>query len=69
MAGAERVFELIDETPESREAARQAALGGDVAFEDVSFAYTPDAPVLKHVSLHARPSFCPAVKNEIKFSA
>jgi len=54
VAGAERVFELIDETPESREAARQAALGGDVAFEDVSFAYTPDAPVLKHVSLHAR---------------
>ncbi|MCW5844196.1 MAG: ABC transporter ATP-binding protein [Caldilinea sp.] len=58
VAGAERVFELIDETPEHVAAAAPVAtktLAGDVIFDDVSFAYTPDAPVLKHVSLHASP--------------
>jgi ATP-binding cassette subfamily B protein len=58
VAGAERVFELIDETPEhvaSAAPAEAAPVAGDVRFEDVSFAYTPDAPVLKHVSLHASP--------------
>jgi ATP-binding cassette subfamily B multidrug efflux pump len=56
VAGAERVFALIDETPERQEAAAPLAqVGGEVSFEDVSFAYTPDAPVLKQVSLHARP--------------
>ena len=79
MAGAERVFELIDETSEHGDApaqdpavdsaqkhraaaaaqdaasrAQPAALTGEVIFEDVSFAYTPDAPVLERVSLHAR---------------
>ncbi|MFO7634922.1 MAG: ABC transporter ATP-binding protein [Caldilinea sp.] len=56
VAGAERVFELIDEAAEHGETATLAqptALGGDVVFEDVSFAYTPDAPVLKEISLHA----------------
>ena len=28
---------------------------GDVVFDDVSFAYEPGTPVLKHVSLHAQP--------------
>ena len=58
VAGAERVFELIDETPEHVVAAAPAgdtAVRGDVLFDDVSFAYTPDAPVLRHVSLHASP--------------
>ncbi len=62
VAGAERVFELIDETPEqvatvltAQSESQSAPLGGEVAFEEVSFAYTPDAPVLQHVSLHALP--------------
>ncbi|HAJ36549.1 MAG TPA: multidrug ABC transporter ATP-binding protein [Chloroflexi bacterium] len=56
IAGAERVFALIDEPPESQEdAAPLAPVRGEVIFEQVSFAYTPDAPVLKAVSLHARP--------------
>jgi len=56
IAGAERVFALIDEAPESQEtAAALATVKGEVIFEDVSFAYTPAAPVLKGVSLHARP--------------
>ncbi|RYG54143.1 ATP-binding cassette domain-containing protein, partial [bacterium] len=28
---------------------------GDVVFEDVSFGYVADVPILKHVSLHAKP--------------
>ena len=40
------------DAPDARPA---PSLGGDVAFEDVCFAYQPDVPVLKHVSLHARP--------------
>lgn len=58
VAGAERVFDLIDEKPEHVVAATvegAAPLTGDVVFDDVSFAYSPDAPVLKHVSLHASP--------------
>jgi ATP-binding cassette subfamily B multidrug efflux pump len=55
VAGAERVFALIDETPESQEnAAPLAQVEGEVTFENVDFAYTPDAAVLKQVSLHAR---------------
>lgn len=57
VAGAERVFEVIDESPET-DALGARALGrirGEVVFEDVSFGYEPDTPVLKHIDLHARP--------------
>ena len=58
IAGAERVFEIIDEVPELQDAPdahRLEATRGDVVFDDVSFAYVQDVPVLKHVSLHAEP--------------
>jgi ATP-binding cassette subfamily B protein len=57
IAGAERVFEIIDEDPEvdAPNARPLEAIAGDVVFEDVSFSYEPGVPVLKHVSLHARP--------------
>ncbi|NMB88611.1 MAG: ABC transporter ATP-binding protein [Chloroflexi bacterium] len=58
LAGAERFFETIDELPEPADAPGAAALeqvAGDVVFDDVSFAYQPGTPVLKHVSLHASP--------------
>lgn len=58
LAGAERVFEVLDEIPElsdSPEAQALEHIEGDVAFEDVCFAYEKDVPVLKHVSFHARP--------------
>jgi ATP-binding cassette subfamily B protein len=56
MAGAERVFEIIDETPEvdARQVESPQKIRGDVKFEQVSFAYREDVPVLKGVSLHAR---------------
>ncbi len=56
MAGAERVFEIIDETPEidARQGEASPKIRGDVVFDQVSFAYRADVPVLKKVSLHAR---------------
>ncbi|HQE93959.1 MAG TPA: ABC transporter ATP-binding protein [Anaerolineae bacterium] len=57
IAGAERVFEILDETPElidAPEAIPLEDIRGDVVFTDVCFGYQPDVPVLKHVSLHAR---------------
>jgi len=58
LAGAERVFELLDQQPEPIDvpgALVPADLRGEVVFEDVSFGYEPGAPVLKNVSLRAEP--------------
>ena len=58
LAGAERVFQVLDEHPELEDAPHallMPTVRGDVVFDDVSFAYDPDVPVLKHVSLHAEP--------------
>jgi ATP-binding cassette subfamily B multidrug efflux pump len=58
VAGAERVFETIDEVPELTDAADAQPLirvAGSVRFDDVSFAYEKETPVLKHISLQARP--------------
>jgi ATP-binding cassette, subfamily B, multidrug efflux pump len=57
LAGAERVFEIMDEAPEPDAAPQRplARIRGDVVFDDVTFSYRKGAPVLKRVSLHARP--------------
>jgi ATP-binding cassette subfamily B protein len=57
LAGAERVFELLDEEPEidAEAAERRAITRGEVRFEDVSFSYDGVTPVLKGVDLHAEP--------------
>jgi ATP-binding cassette subfamily B protein len=58
LAGAERVFELIDEQPELTDAPDAVALddvAGEVVFDQVDFSYVPGVPVLKDVSLRARP--------------
>ena len=57
IAGAERVFEIIDQTPETdaSQAEPFAPTRGDVELEDVSFGYEDGVPVLKRVSLHAWP--------------
>jgi ATP-binding cassette subfamily B protein len=56
IAGAERVFAIIDEVPEVADKAGALPLRtveGDVVFEDVCFGYEAGVPVLKNVSLHA----------------
>ncbi|WP_418936671.1 ABC transporter ATP-binding protein [Paenibacillus chitinolyticus] len=53
VAGAERVFEVIDEKEEpsdSKEAVELVNPKGHVVFENVSFGYRPDVPILKNVS-------------------
>jgi len=57
LAGAERVFEIVDTQPEVRDAPDAVsldALRGDVRFEGVCFGYRPDTPVIKGMSLEAR---------------
>lgn len=58
IAGAERVFEVLDETPEVEEhdqAISVDALKGSVAFSDVDFHYVANKPVLRSVSFDASP--------------
>jgi ATP-binding cassette subfamily B multidrug efflux pump len=58
IAGAERVFEIIDQVPELQDAPDAIALdeiAGEVVFNQVDFAYVPGIPVLKKVSLTAKP--------------
>jgi len=58
IAGAERVFEILDEVPELADAPDARPLervAGNMVFEDVCFSYEPDVPVLKQVSFHAEP--------------
>ncbi|EIP98490.1 ABC-type multidrug transport system, ATPase and permease component [Opitutaceae bacterium TAV1] len=57
MAGAERVFEIIDEPPEADTPGAQplGPVRGDIVFEDVHFSYREGVPVLKAIDLHARP--------------
>ena len=64
VAGAERVFEVMDEPqePEDSDGARQLVEPrGDVEFRDVSFGYRADVPVLKEVSFHAPPGSVTAI--------
>ncbi|MDY7076160.1 MAG: ABC transporter ATP-binding protein [Chloroflexota bacterium] len=58
LAGAERVFEIIDAEPELTDVPDAAALdevAGEVVFDHVDFAYVPGAPVIRDVSLVAEP--------------
>ena len=57
LAGAERVFEIID-SPSEVDAAPDAApletIRGDVRFDHVAFGYLPDTPIIKDMSLEAK---------------
>ncbi|MCG2767209.1 MAG: ABC transporter ATP-binding protein/permease [Anaerolineae bacterium] len=58
LAGAERVFEVIDEKPEltdTLDALPLEDIAGEVIFDHVGFSYLPGVPVLKDVSLRAEP--------------
>lgn len=57
IAGAERVFEILDEPSEVADkpnAIKTASLKGDVIFKQVSFSYEPNKPVLKNIDFHAK---------------
>ncbi|WP_275561472.1 MULTISPECIES: ABC transporter ATP-binding protein [unclassified Streptomyces] len=58
VASAERVFELLDAPEQSAEpvdARRPEAVRGRVAFEEVSFRYQPDTPLIEGLSLSVLP--------------
>ncbi|MCK9478112.1 MAG: ABC transporter ATP-binding protein/permease [Firmicutes bacterium] len=55
IASAERVFEVIDETPEQSEGVSVADIKGRVEFKNITFGYNSNEPVLKGVSINAEP--------------
>jgi ABC-type multidrug transport system fused ATPase/permease subunit len=58
IASAERVFEVLDARPEVVEKPHALPLpagGGHVVFQNVTFGYAPDKPVLKDIQLEVRP--------------
>lgn len=58
IAGAERIFDILDTEPEITDSASVTELpeiNGDVRFDHVSFAYDADTKVLNNVSFHIRP--------------
>ena len=57
LAGAERVFKVMDEGPEAADAENAAEEGivGHVILDHVTFGYVPEKTVLKNISLYAKP--------------
>lgn len=59
LAGAERIFEILDEDDEvdaeAHEAGHIAISAGEVVFEGVNFSYDGETPILKNIDLHAQP--------------
>jgi ATP-binding cassette subfamily B protein len=57
LAGAERVFEILDtpvELQDAPDAAILETIHGHVLFKDVKFGYLPDVPVIKEMTLEAQ---------------
>ncbi|MBO5158710.1 MAG: ABC transporter ATP-binding protein [Lachnospiraceae bacterium] len=57
LAGAERVFEVMDaeEEKEDADTVPMKEMKGHVVLDHVNFGYVPDVPVLKDISLYAKP--------------
>ena len=58
LAGAERIFAVLDETPTVKDAPAAAPLPriqGEVKFKHVTFEYEPGKPVVVDINLEARP--------------
>ena len=50
-----RMEEILAEPPETEEGTHQQPIQGSIEFDQVSFGYRPDQPVLKNVSFRAKP--------------
>ncbi len=58
LAGAERIFVILDEEPEVQESDDPIHLDemrGEIEFKEVNFNYLPDQPVLKDINLRIKP--------------
>ena len=54
----QHIFEILDTEPQIKDkpaAVELPPIKGEVSFEDVSFSYTSDVPVLKGIDLHIKP--------------
>ena len=57
-AAGERVFDILDhdiERDEARKTELPEPVKGEVIYKDVGFEYEPERPILKNISLHAKP--------------
>ena len=64
VASAERVFQLLDadeQSPEPQQPARPEKVTGRVAFENVSFRYKPEQPLIEDLSLKVEPGHTVAI--------
>ena len=67
LAGAERVFEILDyeeETPDQENAVQMDHPAGEVSFDDVCFSYDKSKPILKNVTFHVNPGEVVALVGE-----
>jgi ATP-binding cassette subfamily B multidrug efflux pump len=58
VASAERIFELLDATEEEPDSLSPLTIDravGEIHFENVSFRYTPDVPLIENFSLNVKP--------------
>ena len=57
LAGAERIFEVLDEEPEApdQDTIRPDAIKGHIKLNNVSFGYVPEVTVLHDITLYAKP--------------
>ncbi|WP_157155061.1 ABC transporter ATP-binding protein [Diaminobutyricimonas sp. LJ205] len=64
VASAERTFELLDadeQDPETAEAHLPERTDGHVEFENVSFSYSPEKPLIENLSFQAKPGHTVAI--------
>ncbi|MCR1839295.1 ABC transporter ATP-binding protein [Murimonas intestini] len=67
LAGAERVFEILDESEEELDAENAVQLKdpvGDVEFANVCFSYQPGKEILKNINFHVKPGEVVALVGE-----
>ena len=58
LAGAERIFVILDQEPEVQERQDPIQLDemrGEIEFKEINFSYLPDQPVLKNINLRIKP--------------
>ena len=58
LAGAERIFVILDEEPEVKESENPVHIDemrGEIEFKDVNFSYIPGQPVLRDINLKIKP--------------
>ena len=58
LAGAERIFVILDQEPEVQERQDPIQLDemrGEIEFKEINFSYLPDQPILKNINLRIKP--------------